>query len=307
MASAAESYQSVVSPINTGSSSSRPGGDKIAISFTKGKKSTQEQLDELAIKKAEDDLARLALIPVESDQERYSWEVENQRLAEEAAARAAEEDSRQAEADALALQASSLALEQSRLSNPLDIEARTQALESESQAMQQAAALAPYTLQSAQLGNESAASALAQSKITNPLDVQAKQLGITGAQQAIDLANKEQAAKDQAYRDAHLGMTPDQWNASRDSVNKYNSLTNYAPIGSAAQKSYTYATGLKTPTNSVVVQPASSPNTGQTALITNKGGGLSSAVALPNYSDPWASSLAKYNPYKYGTSKSYSI
>ena len=312
MASAAESYQQVVSPINTGTSY-RPGGDQIAISFSKGKKSTKEQLDELAIEKAKQDAARLALVPIESEQERYSWEIENQRLTEEAAARAAAEDERQTAADILALESAGLALEQSRLSNPLDIQSKTQALQAESQAMQEAAALAPYTLQGASLGlagqqtsNAAAAAALAQSKITNPLDVQAKQLGLKGAQQEIDKAILDEFYRGQSYKDTHVGMTPEQVNAATASQAKYNTATNYAPIGGAAQKSYNYATGLKTPTNSVIVQPASSKTTSPTALIYNAAGNYG-AVSTPNYNDPWATSKSAYNPSKYSKSGSYTI
>lgn len=247
MASINESYQQVISPITT-SDASRPGGDQIAISFTKGKQSTQQQLDELAIAKAKDDAARAALVPLSADQTRYSWEAENQRLAEEAAARAVDEATRKAAADALALEASGVALKQSKAVNPLDIQSKTLAL-------QEATALSPLTIQSAQQGiqsgalgltsqqtaNEAAAASLAQSKITNPLDVQSKQLGITGAQQSIDLAAKDQAAKDQAYKEAHIGMTPDQYNQTLAANAKYNAATKSLPTGtsgSSAQNAY---------------------------------------------------------------------
>jgi hypothetical protein len=77
-----------------------------------------------------------------------------------------------------------------------------------------------------------------QSGITNPLDVQAKQLGITGAQQEINKAKQDEAYRNQAYKESHYGMTPEQYNSSFALNQRRQAATNYAPIGSAADTAY---------------------------------------------------------------------
>lgn len=71
-----ESYSNFISPINTGATNSRAGGDKINISFSKGKKSNKDILEELAIARAQRELKELELVPVG---ERYNWEAEDRK------------------------------------------------------------------------------------------------------------------------------------------------------------------------------------------------------------------------------------
>lgn len=230
MATVADSYSRVVNPINA-SSGGRPGGDTIAVSFAHGKKSTKEQLEELAIKKAQDDLARLSLVPVGSEQQKYQWAAEEMRMKQE-------EDVRKATQAALANQQTELALQQSKLTNPLDVISQIESIDSARLAQQgsqlaqkeqrlmlpgqleaqrlsaqqtqqsiaQAALMNPLSVKSAQMQ-------VAQSRLTNPLDVKAKQVGIQGAQQQIQTAAQDELYRQQAYRDAHWGMTPSQINA----------------------------------------------------------------------------------------------
>lgn len=249
MASAlADSYTKVVgSPINAGGSF-RPGGDNISISYTSGKKSTQEQLDELAIQKAKDDLARLALLPVSSEQERYQWEAENQRLAEEAAAR-------EAEAAALDIQRGQLALLESKATLPLTIATGQTALK-------EARATLPLTIASEQAGLKTSQAALEaqqlatqQARITNPLDIQAKEqeiskakiqtpiqtetmkAGLAATNQAMQLAALDAFYKEQEYKDAHWGATPAQVDAARYNVN-YRQANSPGPVGSQANTAF---------------------------------------------------------------------
>lgn len=256
------SYTRVVgSPINA-SGGGRPGGDNIAISFTPGKKSTQQQLDELAIQKAKDDLARLSLVPVGSEQQKYEWAAENQRLAQEAATRAATQA-------AVDIQQRELALQQSKAMAPLDIQAQIESIQS-SQLAQQGSQLAQreqrltlpgelaaqqasleaqrLSAQQAQqsiaqaskinpLNIQSAEMQIAQSKLTNPLDVKAKQVGIQGAQQSMYLASLDQMYKDQAYRDSHSGMTPSQVNTTQ-AFSAQRRASSGGAVGSAADDAY---------------------------------------------------------------------
>lgn len=238
MATALEnSYTRVMGPINA-SGGGRPGGDNIAISFTPGKKSTQQQLDELAIQKTQAELARMSLVPVTSEQQRYEWEAENQRLAQEAATRAATQA-------AIDIQQREFALQQSKVMAPLDLQAQIESIQSAQLAQQgsqlaqreqrlmlpgqlasQTASLEAQRLQAQQtqqsiaqaskinpLNIQSAEMQIAQSKLTNPLDVQAKQVGIQGAQQQIQTAALDEMYRAQAYKDTHAGLTPSQVSA----------------------------------------------------------------------------------------------
>lgn len=262
MATALEnSYTSVIGPINS-SAGGRPGGDTIALSYSKGKKSTQEQLDELAIQKAQDELARLNLVPVGSEKQKYDWSVENQRLAQEAA-------TREAQQVAIDIQQRELALQQSQIMAPLDLQAQIESIRSAQLSQQgsqltqreqvltlpgelaaQQASLEAQRLQSQQaqqaiayssqinpLNVQSAQMQISQSKLTNPLDVQAKQVGIQGAQQQIQLAALDQMYKDQAYKDTHAGLTPSQVNTTQAFGSQRNAYSGGA-VGSAADDAY---------------------------------------------------------------------
>lgn len=259
MATALEnSYTRVVgSPINA-SGGGRPGGDNIAISFSKGKKSTQEELDELAIQKAKDDLARMALVPVGSEQQRYEWETENQRLAQEAETRAATQA-------AVDLQASQLALAQSQATALYDLQSKqlsTKAQQADlalapgNLAKQRAdLALAPGNLAAQQASlaqtNANTASiqqAYNQATLMNPLQVKSETQAydINASKLKLDQEAAARAAADQAwkfkqadyaYSDAHLGMSRDQVAQSQQFSAARNALSG-GPVGSAADDAW---------------------------------------------------------------------
>jgi len=81
MSTLSESYQQLISPpINTGATSSRPGGDVINISYTKGKKSLDDQLKELALEQAQRDLEEQSLVPVDTEAKKALWAEEDRAL-----------------------------------------------------------------------------------------------------------------------------------------------------------------------------------------------------------------------------------
>lgn len=294
--SAQTAYTQVVSPITA--NSARPGGDNIAISFTKGKKSTQEQLDELAIQRAQAELQRLALVPITSEQQRYSWEAENQRLAEEAAAREATETALQIKATESALASQQLALEQAKLVNPLELQARTLELE-------QSKALAPGALsaQQAQIDAQRASTALAnqslaQGNILNPIEAQTKQHALTTSKaqapiqtatmqaslaalnQQMVSAQNDELYRQQAYKDTHLGMTPTQVNSTKAANAQRYAVTSATSSPSAAQQQYDIFMGYK-PYGTVTAQTSSNPNYPLVGYVQPTGGGLPQAIYTP--------------------------
>lgn len=243
MADITSSYNSIVgTPINA-SGGGRPGGDQIAISFAKGKPSTKQQLDELAIQKAKLDIAQLQQVPVGAEQQRYSWEAENQRLSQEAAAR-------QASAAAIDLQQRTLALQKDVAMTPLEFESQRLAAQTSLQNLQQHAAMAPGELAAQQ-------SALKQAKITNPLDVQAKQLGITGAQAELNKQKIDEFYRTQSFRDTHQGMDPNQFNKYTTASNQDSAAAlgpGYSVPGNTGLTYY--GAGQKPAASATLAQPA---------------------------------------------------
>lgn len=258
-----ESYSRITgTPINA-SGGGRPGGDQIAISFAKGKKSTKEELDELAILKAKDELARLSLLPVGSEQQKYDWAAANQRLAEEEAVRSAAQA-------AIDLQQRQQALNTSQIMDPLDALAQTTSIQgqlasmqAQELAMREKRALLPGELAAQQASLASTNQSIAQSRQSmahasalnplevksremelahsakaNPLDIQAKQVGIQGAQQQINTQAWDNYYRDMAYKEAHLGMNPAQMASTVQFSAQRKNATGGAPVGSAVDDAY---------------------------------------------------------------------
>lgn len=233
--SLADSYTKVVgSPINAGGSY-RPGGDNIAISFTSGKKSTQEQLDELAIQKAKDDLARLGLLPVSSEQQRYQWESVNQKLAEEAAARAATQAGIDTLRGVTALQESRALLPLTIASGASALKSSQAGLEAQRLATQQATAMGPLDIQAKKQD-------ISKAQIQTPIQTAAMQAGLDATRQAMETARLDELYREAAYKDTHLGLTPSQVGSTLQFTAARNAYSG-GPVGSAADTAYMKAMG----------------------------------------------------------------
>lgn len=117
MSTLSESYANMINPINTGAASSRPGGDRINISFTKGKKSNRELLEELQIALAKRSLQQQNATPVDAEAQRLQWEREDQALKAASDRRAAEQLALQQAQDARAAEAARYQNEAARYQN----------------------------------------------------------------------------------------------------------------------------------------------------------------------------------------------